>query len=122
MPEPMTAARIAELRRIATGEDWSPPQREDIAELLDENERLRSIHDHRFTDNRTEPVTCPCGVRLLDWLEQRKSLEKPKVTCGECGKRIEVRPDGTMYAHFRWDRERAGLIVIPWCPSGVGGP
>lgn len=36
----LTPERLAELRRIATGEDWSPPQPEDLAALLAERDRL----------------------------------------------------------------------------------
>ncbi len=41
MPEPLTADREAELRRLASDEDWSPAQHEDLAALLGEIDRLR---------------------------------------------------------------------------------
>lgn len=40
MTDRLTPERLAELRRIATGEDWSPPQPEDLAALLAERDRL----------------------------------------------------------------------------------
>lgn len=39
--EPLTPEREAELRRLATDEDWSPAQHEDLAELFTEIDRLR---------------------------------------------------------------------------------
>lgn len=38
----MTPDSEAALRRVATGEDWSPPQREDLTELLGEIDALRT--------------------------------------------------------------------------------
>lgn len=36
----MTPERLAEIRAIASGEDWSPAQREDLTELLAEIDKL----------------------------------------------------------------------------------
>lgn len=40
MTDPLTPDRLAELRRIASGEDWSPAQPEDLGALLGEIDRL----------------------------------------------------------------------------------
>lgn len=37
----LTPEREAELRLLASGEDWSPAQHEDLAELFTEIDRLR---------------------------------------------------------------------------------
>lgn len=37
----VTPEHEAELRRIASSEDWSPPQRQDLADLLAEVDRLK---------------------------------------------------------------------------------
>lgn len=42
-------------------------------ELRAEIERLRSIHGHDFTNVHKAPVTCPCGVTYMDWIETRKN-------------------------------------------------
>lgn len=45
MADPLSPERLAELRRIATGEDWSPPQREDVAALIGEIDRVTAERD-----------------------------------------------------------------------------
>jgi hypothetical protein len=90
MASPMPADRIAELRRISTGEDWSPPQREDVAELLDEIARLRSIHGHDFTNVYKAPVTCVCGVTVMDWLENRGDGRDESIQWRDAGTLDEI--------------------------------
>lgn len=41
MTEPLSIDREAELRRLASGEDWSPAQHEDLAVLFGEIDQLR---------------------------------------------------------------------------------
>lgn len=42
MTKLLTPEREVELRRLATGEDWSPAQHEDLAVLFAEIDRLRA--------------------------------------------------------------------------------
>lgn len=69
----MTPEREAELRRIAAGEDWSPPQPEDLTELLGEIDALRTgvtiFQDQRDGALATiralaEPLRRLAGLRL----------------------------------------------------------
>lgn len=45
MTDPLTPDRVAELRRIASGEDWSPPQQSDLIALLGGIDRLAAERD-----------------------------------------------------------------------------
>jgi hypothetical protein len=79
--EPLTPERLAELRRIATREDWSPPTPEDLADLLAENDRL-TAENRLFHALRDQPPG-KCGRTRPHpphrWLPSRTALDCPGI-------------------------------------------
>lgn len=80
MTAPIPADRLAGLRRIATGEDWSPPQPEDLATLIGEIDRLtaenrlfHAIYDRDHPRLDTCPRLAPHGPHR--WLPPRTAID-----------------------------------------------